>query len=157
MLMLTACFFPLRSKRINSHWSLRYSSIYLFSQKTSPFTSKAAFTNNNSVRKLQENARFKNSRLILNALSFSRLQGSFLFTIFISLLFCSSFPLSYHPCGEPASYCPQITPASRQASCVSPHCCLDITKASPDAHFLTVCLPEFWSSQAPCSYLAQGC
>ena len=126
-------------------------------KKTSPFTSKAAFANNNSVRKLQENSRFKNRRLILNDLSFSRLQGSFLFTIFFSILFHSPFTLSYHPCGLPASYCPQIAPAFRQASCVSAHRCLDITKAPFDAHFLTLCLHELWGSQAPCSYLAQGC
>lgn len=101
-------FFPQRSKCINSHWSLKWSSIYLFSQKTSPFTSKWL----SQIAIPQENSRFKNSRSILNDPSFSR---PWIFFFFLS-----------HPHEVPVSYCPYIAPASRQASYVSPHCCLDL-------------------------------
>lgn len=84
VLLLTECFSSQRSKCISSHWSLRWSSRYLFSQKNTSFTSKVAFTNSNSSRKPQENSRFKNSRSILNDPSFFRLWGSFLLTNFIS-------------------------------------------------------------------------
>lgn len=127
VLLLTECFSSQRSKCINSHWSLRWSSRYLFSQKNTSFTSKVAFTNSNSSRKPQENSRFKNSRSILNDPSFFRLWGSFLLTNFISFFFLHfSFCLLSHPYEVPVSYCPYTAPVSRQASCVSPHYCLDL-------------------------------
>lgn len=150
--VLTEVFSPQRSKCINSHWSLRCSSIYLFSQKTSSFTSKVAFTNNNTTRKPQENSKFKNRRSILNDPSFSRLWGftnifSFFFVFFISsfisFLWGTSNLLSIHSsCLQTGELCvPSLLPGS---------------KALFDAHILTLCLHEFWGSQAPCSYWAQG-
>lgn len=154
MLLLTECFFPQRSKCINSHWSLRWSSIYPFSKKNSPFSLKVASTNSNSSRKPQENSRFKNGRSILNDPSFSRLWGSFLLTLFqfvfvffissiISSIWGTSIPLSKHSSCLQAGQLrvPSLLPGS---------------KASFDAHILTLDLCEFGGSQAPCSYWAQG-
>lgn len=131
-------FFPQRSKCINSHWSLRWSSIYLFSQKNSPFTSKWL----SQIAIPQENSRFKNSRSILNDPSFSRPWIFFFFLI--SSPWGTCILLSIHSsCLQAGQLCvPSLLPGSR---------------ASFDAHILTLCLREFWGSWALCSYWAQGC
>lgn len=154
MLLLTECFFPQRSKCINSHWSLRWSSIYLFSQKSSPFTSKVASTNSNSSRKPQENSRLKNARSILNDPSFSRLWGSFLLTLFLGffVFFISSFISSLWG----TSILLSIRSSCLQAGQLCVPSLLPGSKASFDAHILTLNLCEFWGSQAPCSYWAHG-
>lgn len=131
MFMPTECFSPPpwtpqppRRKHINLHSSLRYSSTYLFSQKNHQKLLSQIMT----VRKLKENSRFKNRRLILNDFSFSRIWGSLLFTIFFSLLLCTSmWDTSILLSIE--SFCLQI------ALIVSSHYCTVITKASFDVSF----------------------
>lgn len=95
------------------------------------------FTNNNSSRKPQENSRFKNNRSVLKDLSFSRLWGSFLLN-FISFFFLSFlFPFLSHLYEVPVSYCPYVSPTSRQANCMSPHRCLDLR------HYLMLTFSNF--------------